>query len=152
MLRLGWHTAAIVPELAREIRVQNEELYRYTILWMETLTQLIETYQKYADIDFESRNIIEEWAKERKQLREKAKGMFNCQFGSMFRTFHSMTYFYSRLSRLADIYTSRLPNLTPYGVKHTFFPRRNALPHESSMHIIEPAENTIEKTTDKIDL
>lgn len=152
MLKLGWHTAAIVPELAREIRVQNEDFYRYTILWMETLTQLIETYQKYTDVDCECRTIIEEWGKERKQLREKAKGMFNPQFGSMFRTFHSMTYFYSRLSRLADIYTSRLPNLTPYGVRHTFYPRRNALPHESAMHIIEPADNTIEQTIENINL
>ena len=28
MLRLGWHTAAVVPELAREIRTQNDQGYR----------------------------------------------------------------------------------------------------------------------------
>lgn len=32
--------------------------------------------------------------------------------------------------RLADIYTSRLPNLLAYDVDHSFYPRRNALPHE----------------------
>ncbi|KIH59940.1 5' nucleotidase family protein [Ancylostoma duodenale] len=28
ILRLGWRTAAIVPELAREIRIQNDDVYR----------------------------------------------------------------------------------------------------------------------------
>uniref|UniRef100_A0AC34QT16 5'-nucleotidase domain-containing protein 3 n=1 Tax=Panagrolaimus sp. JU765 TaxID=591449 RepID=A0AC34QT16_9BILA len=152
MLKLGWHTAAIIPELAREIRVQNEESYRYTILWMETLTQLIETYQKYCDIDQESMEIVNGWISERKQLREKAKGMFNPQFGSMFRTFHNMTFFYNRLNRLSDIYTSRLPNLSVYGVNHTFYPRRTNLPHECSMHIIEPVDSILAKTVEKTEL
>lgn len=78
--------------------------------------------------------------------------MFNPQFGSMFRTFHSMTYFYSRMNRLADIYTSRLPNLLPYGPNHTYYPRRNALPHESNMHFLEPADAIVDKTVAKTHL
>lgn len=56
--------------------------------------------------------------------------MFNPQFGSMFRTYHNMSFFCRRLNRLADIYTSRLPNMLNYSDDHTFFPRRQALPHE----------------------
>jgi len=41
-----------------------------------------------------------------------------------------MTYFSRRLCRLADIYTSRLPNMLKYGLDHKFYPRRIALPHE----------------------
>lgn len=69
MLKLGWHTAAIIPELAREIRAQNEDSYRYTIIWMETLTQLIEAYQKYCDLDEDCNRVIEDWILERKYLR-----------------------------------------------------------------------------------
>ncbi|KAH7731078.1 5-nucleotidase domain containing 2-like protein [Aphelenchoides avenae] len=133
MLRLGWHTAAIVPELAREIRVQNRDGYRHTIMWMEALTHLIECYQKYSRADPEAAALIEAWVEERRQNRQNAKGMFNEQFGSMFRTFHNMSYFYRRLSRLSDIYTSRLPNLLQYSDDHVFFPRRNALPHEAQL-------------------
>lgn len=31
MLELGWHTAAIVPELAREIRTQNTDAFRWQV-------------------------------------------------------------------------------------------------------------------------
>lgn len=73
------------------------------------------------------------------KFREKAKQMFNPQFGSMFRTFHSMSFFSRRLSRLSDIYTSRLPNLLKYRDDHTFYPRRNALPHEAVLTLPEYA-------------
>ncbi|KIH42958.1 hypothetical protein ANCDUO_27050, partial [Ancylostoma duodenale] len=33
--------------------------------------------------------------------------------------------------RLADVYTSRVPNMLKYDLNHCFFPRRNALPHEN---------------------
>uniref|UniRef100_A0A914XWH5 5'-nucleotidase domain-containing protein 3 n=1 Tax=Panagrolaimus superbus TaxID=310955 RepID=A0A914XWH5_9BILA len=146
ILQLGWHTAAIVPELAREIRVQNLDTYHYIIVWLETLTQLIETYQKYGDRDPLCCNVITEWIHERAKLRDNAKAMFNEQFGSMFRTHHSSTYFYRHLNRLADIYTSRLPNMSTYGPEHTFFPRRNALPHESKTSVVEIADEIVTKT------
>ncbi|KHN82191.1 5'-nucleotidase domain-containing protein 2 [Toxocara canis] len=130
MLMLGWNTAAIVPELAREIRLQNHEDYRYTVNWLQYLTFLIEKYQKYADVDSEIKQLIAEWFEERAVLREQVKVMFNPQFGSLFRTFTNMTYFSRRLNRLSDVYTSRLPNMLKYSDDHTFFPRRNALPHE----------------------
>lgn len=69
MLQLGWHTAAIVPELAQEIRIQNEDTYRETITWMEVLTQLIEKYQHLGRDDIHSQTVINEWILERRMLR-----------------------------------------------------------------------------------
>ncbi|KAK0398645.1 hypothetical protein QR680_002689 [Steinernema hermaphroditum] len=136
MLQLGWHTAAIVPELAREIRAQNHEQFRVAITWLELLTSLIEAYQCAEPADDEGRAEFRKWILERRMLRQKTKAMFNPQFGSMFRTYHNMTYFSRRLGRLSDIYTSRLPNMLKYSDEHTFFPRRNALPHETHLHIM----------------
>ncbi|VDK41732.1 unnamed protein product [Anisakis simplex] len=133
MLMLGWHTAAIVPELAREIRLQNSQEYRLNITWLYHLTLLIEKYQKFGDNDPQIRKLIDEWFDETVEVGEHVKVMFNPRFGSLFRTFTNMTFFSRRLNRLSDIYMSRLPNLLKYSDDHTFFPRRNALPHEIAM-------------------
>lgn len=69
MLMLGWHTAAIVPELAREIRLQNDDDYRNAVIWLQYLTLLIEEYQKYAGTDNETRRLITDWFDERAVLR-----------------------------------------------------------------------------------
>lgn len=63
------------------------------------------------------------------------KKIFNENFGSMFRTFHNPSFFCRRLSRLSDIYTSRLPNLLDYTDEHRFFPRRASLPHEINIDV-----------------
>jgi len=69
MLKLGWTTAAIVPELAREIRTQNTDNYRANICWLETLTGIIETQQIYAHMNNDARQIINEWIDERAMIR-----------------------------------------------------------------------------------
>ncbi|VDN18588.1 unnamed protein product [Gongylonema pulchrum] len=130
MLMLGWRTAAIVPELAREIRVQNDDDYQRSLSWANYLTLLIEKYGIYTENDADIKNLINQWMDEREMLRERVKTIFNPQFGSIFRTYHNMSFFCRRLNRLADIYTSRLPNMLNYSDDHTFFPRRQALPHE----------------------
>jgi hypothetical protein len=147
MLKLGWHTGAIVPELAREIRTQNTDTYRQLVCWLETLTSLIEMNQCDTQKDSAVAQVLQDWVEERRLIRydchrtlrsyancfyrSQTKALFNPQFGSIFRTYHSMTYFSRRLMRLADVYTSRLPNMLKYGLNHTFYPRRYPLPHES---------------------
>ncbi|PAV56597.1 hypothetical protein WR25_00276 [Diploscapter pachys] len=128
MLRLGWRTAAIVPDLAREIRTQNTDNYRTSIQWIEILTALIERFQVESSRSPETHKIMENWKGEREKLRFDMKEMFNAQFGSVFRTYNTMTYFSRRLS---DVYTSRVTNFMHYDCNHTFYPRRNALPHEN---------------------
>ncbi|VDP02263.1 unnamed protein product [Heligmosomoides polygyrus] len=131
ILRLGWRTAAVVPELAREIRIQNDDSYRNTIQWLEMLTAIIEMMQPGSIEDSECAKLIDQWRTERSHFRDNAKALFNPQFGSLFRTYHNMTHFSRRLNRLSDVYTSRVPNMLKYDLNHCFFPRRNALPHEN---------------------
>ncbi|CAD5226772.1 unnamed protein product [Bursaphelenchus xylophilus] len=152
MLQLGWRTAAIVPELAREIRTQNTDGFRLKVLWLETLSQLIEQHQKYGKQEISAEKVIRGWAEERKRLRLELKCMFNAQFGSMFRTFHNPTFFCRRLIRLSDIYTSRLPNLIQYDDDHTFFPRRNALAHEPYLPEPEIVDILLENPPVKSDI
>ena len=63
-------------------------------------------------------------------FREELKKMFNPQFGSVFRTYQNPSYFTRRLVRFADIYSSSISNLLNYPNDVTFYPRRQALPHE----------------------
>ncbi|CEF59777.1 HAD-superfamily hydrolase, subfamily IG,5'-nucleotidase and HAD-like domain-containing protein [Strongyloides ratti] len=133
ILQLGWRTAAIVPELAREIRLQNQDDYIRDILWIDALTEIYERYQYLKDQCDDCADILNQLEDERRQTRESAKKKFNPQFGSLFRTYNNMTYFSKRLSRLADIYTSRVSNLSNYSDRHSFYARRNALPHETPL-------------------
>ncbi|XP_044535080.1 5'-nucleotidase domain-containing protein 3 [Gracilinanus agilis] len=80
--------------------------------------------------DDESQVILQEWKKERKEMREMTKNFFNSQFGSLFRTDQNPTYFLRRLSRFADIYMASLSCLLSYDLSHTFYPRRTPLQHE----------------------
>lgn len=81
MLQLGWSTAAVVPELAREIRLQNQLPYRQAVAWIEVLTSLIERNQGCGERDDECAALLREWATERRRMREMIKQMFNTQFG-----------------------------------------------------------------------
>ncbi|XP_061062559.1 5'-nucleotidase domain-containing protein 3 isoform X2 [Eubalaena glacialis] len=127
-LKHGWRTGAIIPELRSELRIMNTEQYVQTMTWLQTLTGLLEQMQVHRDA--ESQLVLQEWKKERKEMREMTKGSFNTQFGSLFRTDQNPTYFLRRLSRFADIYMASLSCLLSYDVSHTFYPRRTPLQHE----------------------
>ncbi|CAM1332795.1 NT5DC3 (predicted) [Pycnogonum litorale] len=123
----GWKTGAIISELRDEINTLNCKECRSAVNWLQTLQNLIEEIQDEDGAD----DLVNQLLTERDQLRLKTKHMFNKHFGSMFRTFHTPTYFSRRLFRFSDIYTSSITNLLNYSSKHTFYPRRGALPHES---------------------
>uniref|UniRef100_A0A452R3R2 5'-nucleotidase domain containing 3 n=1 Tax=Ursus americanus TaxID=9643 RepID=A0A452R3R2_URSAM len=127
-LKHGWRTGAIIPELRSELRIMNTEQYIQTMTWLQTLTGLLEQMQVHRDA--ESQLVLQEWKKERKEMREMTKNFFNTQFGSLFRTDQNPTYFLRRLSRFADIYMASLSCLLNYDVSHTFYPRRTPLQHE----------------------
>ncbi|KAG7221326.1 hypothetical protein INR49_017334 [Caranx melampygus] len=80
MLRHGWRTAAIVPELEQE-------------------TKVVSTGDTSR---LDSKQVFQEWQKEREELRVMTKNLFNPQFGSIFRTCHNPTYFSRRLCRFSD--------------------------------------------------
>ncbi|CAD7681251.1 unnamed protein product [Nyctereutes procyonoides] len=127
-LKHGWRTGAIIPELRSELRIMNTEQYIQTMTWLQTLTGLLEQMQVHRDA--ESQLVLQEWKKERKEMRDMTKNFFNAQFGSLFRTDQNPTYFLRRLSRFADIYMASLSCLLSYDVSHTFYPRRTPLQHE----------------------
>ncbi|KAG8138246.1 putative 5'-nucleotidase domain-containing protein [Naja naja] len=130
-LKHGWRTGAIIPELRREIKIMNTEQYIQTMTWLQTLTGLLEHMQIHKNPDCQI--ILNEWKKERKEMREMTRNFFNSQFGSLFRTDQNPTYFLRRLSRFADIYMASLSCLLNYDHDYTFYPRRTPLQHELPM-------------------
>ncbi|XP_056430510.1 5'-nucleotidase domain-containing protein 3 [Hyla sarda] len=127
-LKHGWRTGAIIPELKYELTIMNTSQYIQTMAWLQGLTGLLERMQVYRDP--ESQMVLHDWIKERQELRDKARRIFNPRFGSIFRTDHNPTYFLRRLSRFADIYMESLSCLLNYNVHHTFYPKRTPLQHE----------------------
>ncbi|CDW54798.1 5 nucleotid domain containing protein [Trichuris trichiura] len=131
--RVGWRAGAIVPELTKEIRLQNSDFFRRRLAWLSALTSLVERFEQDISCDADSRMVLAKWNQEREQLREELKMVFNPRFGSLFRTYHSPSYFSIRLMRLADVYTSSVANLFNYGIGQKFYARRWLLPHESDL-------------------
>uniref|UniRef100_H3D4S0 5'-nucleotidase domain containing 2 n=1 Tax=Tetraodon nigroviridis TaxID=99883 RepID=H3D4S0_TETNG len=131
MLRHGWRTAAIVPELEQETNVVSTHRYSVNLTWLQALTGLMERLQRFQDS--ESKMIFLEWQKEREELRVMMKNLFNPQFGSIFRTCHNPTYFSRRLCRFSDIYMTSVSCLLNYDPSYTFYPRRTPLQHEAPL-------------------
>ncbi|XP_065671544.1 5'-nucleotidase domain-containing protein 3 isoform X2 [Hydra vulgaris] len=134
VLRYGWRTGAIIPELEREIEICNSEEYIRNVKWLVALEDLITLAQCRDSIEF--KNLASEWKLERKRLRISLKAAFNPYFGSMFRTFHNSSSFTRRMTRYADLYTSSVSNLLHYNENYHFFPRRILLPHEQDYRTI----------------
>ncbi|KAG9340318.1 hypothetical protein JZ751_021765 [Albula glossodonta] len=131
MLRHGWRTGAIVPELEVETKVVNTEQYAQSLTWLQALTGLLERMQMHRDP--ESMLVLQDWLKEREELRAVTKNLFNPQFGSIFRTCHNPTYFSRRLCRFSDLYMASLSCLLNYDLSYTFYPRRTPLQHEAPL-------------------
>jgi len=132
VMRHGWRTGAMLPELEREIKICNSREYRRSVQWLLALEKMMTFAQVHNEQ--EAKNLFNEWKAERKELRIKLKSIFNPYFGSVFRTYHNPTYFSRRLTRYADIYTAQLPNLLHYPLTYTFYPRRHHLPHEHDIN------------------
>ena len=128
VLRIGWRTGAIIPELATEIKLCNSEQYVRDIEWLITLEHLITVLQVKTGSDYVGQ--LMNWRAERKILRSNLKNLFNPFFGSMFRTHQNPTSFSLRVTRYADLYTSSVDNLLNYSDDFHFLPGRNLLPHE----------------------
>ncbi|CAL8275657.1 unnamed protein product [Boreogadus saida] len=131
MLRHGWRTGAIVPELIHETKVVNTKQYALSLTWLQALTGLLERMQIHRDP--ESQKVLQEWMKEREELRAVTKNLFNPQFGSIFRTSHNPTFFSRRLCRFSDVYMASISCLLNYDLSYTFYPRRTPLQHEAPL-------------------
>ncbi|XP_033225207.1 5'-nucleotidase domain-containing protein 3 isoform X2 [Belonocnema kinseyi] len=133
-LQHGWRTGAIIKELTHEIETLNDRKFKENANWLQMLTGLIEDHQDTADPEAAAE--LELWMRQRDELRNEIKRVFNEQFGSVFRTYHNPTYFSRRLFRFADIYMSSITNLLYYSTNHTFYPRRGVMPHEYSSYFM----------------
>uniref|UniRef100_V9KCQ9 5'-nucleotidase domain-containing 2 n=1 Tax=Callorhinchus milii TaxID=7868 RepID=V9KCQ9_CALMI len=131
MLRHGWRTGAIVPELKAETEIVNTEQYTQALTWLQALTGLLERMQTHRDP--EAQDVLRDWMSERHELRAFTKNLFNPQFGSIFRTCHNPTYFSRRLCRFSDVYMSSISCLLNYDPSFTFYPRRTPLQHEAPL-------------------
>ncbi|MGH0130076.1 UNVERIFIED_CONTAM: hypothetical protein FKN15_040914 [Acipenser sinensis] len=131
MLRHGWKTGAIVPELEVETKVVNTEQYAQSLTWLQALTGLLERMQVHRDA--ESQKVLQDWLKEREELRAVTKNLFNPQFASIFPPCHNPTYFSRRLCRFSDLYMASLSCLLNYDLRYTFYPRRTPLQHEAPL-------------------
>uniref|UniRef100_A0A671N6W2 5'-nucleotidase domain-containing protein 2-like n=1 Tax=Sinocyclocheilus anshuiensis TaxID=1608454 RepID=A0A671N6W2_9TELE len=129
MLRHGWRTGAIVPELEVETKVVNTDQYAQSLTWLQALTGLLERMQMHRDP--ESKKVLQEWLKEREEAV--TKNLFNPHFGSIFRTCHNPTYFSRRLCRFSDLYMASISCLLNYDLSYTFYPRRTPLQHEAPL-------------------
>ena len=128
VLRIGWRTGAIIPELEREIEICNCENYVRDVEWLISLEHLITVLQVKTSTDDTTQ--LASWKEERKMLRENLKDIFNPHFGSMFRTHQNPSSFSRRICRYADLYTSSIHNMLKYNDNFHFLPGRNLLPHE----------------------
>lgn len=131
MLRHGWRTGAIVPELEVETRLVNTQQYAQSLTWLQALTGLLERMQVHRSP--EAKEILKEWLKERDELLAVTKNLFNPQFGSIFRTCHNPSYFSRRLCRFSDLYMASISCLLNYDLSYTFYPRRTPLQHEAPL-------------------
>ncbi|CAB1329880.1 unnamed protein product, partial [Coregonus sp. 'balchen'] len=120
MLRHGWCMGAIEPQLDLETKVVNTKQYAQSLTWLQALTWLLERMQMHRDS--QSREVLQNWLKEREELRLRTKNLFNPQFGSIFRTCHNPTYFCRRLCRFSDVYMASISCLLNYDLSYTFYP------------------------------
>ncbi|KAI8094409.1 HAD-superfamily hydrolase [Thamnidium elegans] len=128
----GWHTGAIIHELAKEIEIRNQPAYRHTLSWLLRLENLLneaQTWRKEYRIE-DLDQLILEWREERRQVRLELKTAFNHSFGSVFRTYQNPSFFANKIRKFADIYMSNVTNLERVSQDYVFYPNRTYLPHE----------------------
>ena len=142
VLKFGWRSGAIIPDLEREINRINMEEYQKSLSLVLQLEQLVVKYTPLIDSTgaSEESHLLELWRNELEKERTFSKETFNKQFGSIFRTIHGSTYFSRRLARFADIYTARVDNLLNYSLSQIFYTRRISLPHEPIIELSEDVD------------
>lgn len=134
VLKFGWRSGAIIPDLEREINRMNTKEYQVTLTTVIQLEQLIAKYTPLVKTTAEIET-VDLWEVELANEFYNLKCNFNKQFGSLFRTVHGTSYFSRRLARFADLYTARVDNLLNYSLSQIFYSRRISLPHEPALTI-----------------
>jgi HAD superfamily 5'-nucleotidase-like hydrolase len=126
----GWKTGVIIPELEREVQIQNSYSYR------SMLAEMLEVERAFGRCHFYGRKeepvtvLLEEY---RDKLQKALKETFNPTFGSVFRTHKHATLFANSIQRYADLYTSHIENFLDRPLHYVFYPDRIFFPHEAKI-------------------
>jgi hypothetical protein len=92
--------------LGTEINIRNLPSYRTNLTWLLHLENLINEAQacrsKYPNENID--RLINEWRKERGQIRITLKTAFNHSFGSVFRTYHNPSYFANKIRKVNRVH------------------------------------------------
>ncbi|KAB2079502.1 hypothetical protein E1A91_A05G008700v1 [Gossypium mustelinum] len=116
--KAGWRTAAIIHELEDEIRIQNEDRYRFEQAKFHILQELLG--RLHAVIPSSKRSeayklLFGELNEERQKARSMMKRMFNTSFGATFLTDKGQeSAFAYHIHQYADVYTSKPENFLFY--------------------------------------
>lgn len=116
--KAGWRTAAIIHELENEIRIQNEDSYRFEQAKFHIIQELLGKLHATVENSQRSeayRALLEELNEERQRARYSMKSMFNRSFGATFLTESGQesSFAYS-IHQYADVYTSKPENFLFY--------------------------------------
>lgn len=114
----GWRTAAIIHELENEIRIQNEDGYRFEQAKFHIIQELLGKLHSAVAKGEECKEyttLLEELNSERQKARRTMKNMFNRSFGATFLTDtgqeSALAY---HIHQYADVYTSKPENFLFY--------------------------------------
>ncbi|KAE8056102.1 hypothetical protein FH972_012898 [Carpinus fangiana] len=117
-LKAGWHTAAIIHELESEIRIQNEDSYRFEQAKFHIIQELLGKLHSIVANSQRSetyKSLLEELNEERQKARSVMKRMFNRSFGATFLTDTGQeSAFAYHIHQYADVYTSKPENFLFY--------------------------------------
>ncbi|KAI5078623.1 hypothetical protein GOP47_0006294 [Adiantum capillus-veneris] len=155
--KAGWRTAAIIRELEREIRTQNEDAYRFHQAKYHSMQHLLGLYHGIRRTRPETdaqKGLLFSLREERTQARKKMKLMFNQYFGSTFLTDTGKeSAFAYNVQRYADVYTSRLENFLDYSVEAWMYTPFDVkiLPHHVKVNPPSPqVMNTMAPSSDTV--
>jgi hypothetical protein len=137
----GWKTACIINELDREIDVQDSTWFHELHFLRSTLRGMLCDLQLAMNPPFHN-SVVNEGAynpnklfteddtkllqvleTELQRVNVELSGLFNRQFGSIFRTDGHPSLFAFAVRRYADLYLSEVCNLLQYNPHHRFFPQ-----------------------------
>lgn len=123
-LRFGWRTAAIVPELAKEIETYNSSEF---IELVHRLNVIESEYDQFADHGKDYAHICAALLEDRQQIKRSLKAAFKSPFGSIFRCDLTKSHYARQCERYAELYTSSISNLSNTCLERTFYPPRVTL-------------------------
>lgn len=116
--KAGWRTAAMIHELENEIRIQNDDSYRFQQAKFHIIQELLGKFHtalaksKRGD---SYHALLNELNEERQRTRSIMKSMFNSSFGATFLTDTGQeSAFAYHIHQYADVYTSKPENFLLY--------------------------------------